>query len=73
MIVFTCFLELGVATFVPVAYIFKSGTLESMLDKISYDDFPALTAIFKDFQGLEFLFWNSRTFKDFKGACEPCL
>ena len=26
-------------------------------------DFPALTAIFKDFQGLEFLFWDSRTFK----------
>ena len=56
MIVFTCFVVLGVATFVPVAYIFKSGTLESMLDEISYKDFPALTAIFKDFQGLEFLF-----------------
>ena len=27
----------------------------------------APTAIFKDFQGLEFL-----TFKDFQGACEPC-
>ena len=28
---------------------------------------------FKDFQGLKFLFWDSRTFKDFQGACEPCL
>ena len=26
-------------------------------------DFPGTTAIFKDFQGLEFLFSNSKTFK----------
>ena len=28
-----------------------------------FKDFPAPTANFKDFQGLEFLFQNSRTFK----------
>ena len=36
MIVFTCFLPLCVATFLPVAYIFTLGTLESMLDEITY-------------------------------------
>ena len=36
-----------------------------------FKDFPAPTAIFKDFQGPEFLFWNSRTFKNFQGACKP--
>ena len=30
---------------------------------LKFKDFPAPTAIFKDFQGLEFLFQNSRTFK----------
>ena len=29
----------------------------------TFKDFPALTAIFKDFQGLDF--------KDFQGACKP--
>ena len=33
-----------------------------------FKDFPAPTAIFKDFQGLECLF---EKFKDFQGACEP--
>ena len=33
-----------------------------------FKDFPATTAIFKGFQGLEFLFSNSRTFK----CGEPC-
>ena len=51
MIVFTCFLVLGVATFVPVAYIFKSGTLESMLDEISYK-FQGLSSADYNFQGL---------------------
>ena len=40
----------------------------------NFKDFPALTALFKDFQCLEFYFENqglSRTFKDFQGACEP--
>ena len=39
----------------------------------NFKDFPAMTVIFKDFQGLEFLFWNSMTFKDFQGACEPWI
>ena len=30
---------------------------------IECKDFPALSAIFKDFQGLKFLFQHSRTFK----------
>ena len=30
---------------------------------LKFKDFPAPTAIFKDFQDLEFLFSNSRTFK----------
>ena len=30
-------------------------------------EIQGLSAIFKDFQGLEFV-----TFKDFQGACEPC-
>ena len=34
-----------------------------------FKDFPAPTAIFKDFQGLELFISN---FKDFQGACEPC-
>ena len=38
---------------------------------LKFKDFPAPTAIFKDLQGLEFLFPNSRTFKDYQGACEP--
>ena len=38
-----------------------------------FKDFPAPTAIFKDFQGLELLFQISRTFKEFQGACEPCV
>ena len=32
-----------------------------------FKDFPAPTAIFKDFQGLELFISN---FKDFQGACE---
>lgn len=42
------------------------GTWESGLDKFSteqFKDFPPPIAIFKDFQGVEFLFENSRTFK----------
>ena len=35
-----------------------------------FKDFPAPTAIFKDFQGLELFISN---FKDFQGACEPCF
>ena len=41
-----------------------SGTWESGMDKViapKFEDFPALTSIFKDFQSLEFLFLNSRT------------
>ena len=30
-------------------------------------EIQGLSAVFNDFQGLEFL-----TFKDFQGACEPC-
>ena len=51
-------LLLRVATFLPVAYIFIQGTLESKLDEISYK-FQGLSSTdcnFKDFQGLEFLF-----------------
>ena len=52
-------LLLHVATFLPVAYnYFHTSTLESKLDEISqkFQGLSALTAIFKDFQGLEFLF-----------------
>jgi len=53
MIVFTCFLLLAVATFLPVAYniIFTQGTLESMLDEISYK-FQGLSSNDCNFQGL---------------------
>ena len=33
-------------------------------------DFPAPIAIFKDFEGLKFVFIK---FKDFHGASEPCI
>ena len=40
---------------------------EAGLDKVSTEiqgpHFPAPTVIYKDFKGLEFLFWISRTFK----------
>ena len=39
-----------------------SRTPESMLDNISYK-FQGLSSTDCNFQGLEFLFWNSRTFK----------
>ena len=51
MIVFTCFLPLCVATFLPVAYIFTLGTLEPMLDEISYK-FQGLSITDCNFQGL---------------------
>ena len=51
MIVCTCVLLLGVATFLPVAYIFTQGTLESMSDKISYK-FQGLSNTDCNFQGL---------------------
>ena len=35
-----------------------------------FKDFPAPTAIFK---ALNFLVQISRTFKEFQGACEPCV
>ena len=54
-IVFTCFLLLGVSSFLPVAYIFTQGTLESMLDEISYK-FQGLASTDCNFQGLKFLF-----------------
>jgi len=38
---------------------------------LKYEDLPVPTAIFKDFEGLEFLFKIPRTFKDFQGAHEP--
>ena len=51
-------LLLRVATFLPVAYIFIQDTLDVSWMKLarSFKDFKALTTIFKDFQGLEFLF-----------------
>ena len=51
MIVFTCCLLLGVATVLPVAYIFTQGTLESMLDEISYK-IQGLSSTDCNFQGL---------------------
>lgn len=51
MIVFTCFLLLGVATVLPVAYIFTQGTLESMLDEMSYK-IQGLSSTDCNFQGL---------------------
>ena len=48
---FTCFLLLDAATFLPVAYIFTSGTLESMSDKISYK-FQRLSSTDYNLQGL---------------------
>ena len=35
-----------------------------------FKDVPAPTAIFKDFEGLNFVFIK---FKDFQGASEPCM
>ena len=37
---------------------------------LKFKDFPAPTAIFKDFEGLKFVFIK---FKDFQGASEPCM
>jgi hypothetical protein len=37
-----------------------------------FKDFQVLLYIFKDIQGLEFSFSNSRTFKDFQVLYEPC-
>ena len=39
---------------------------------LKFTDFPTPTAVFKDFQGLWSSFLNSRIFKDFQAACEPC-
>ena len=53
--------------------IFVSDTWEALLDKIGNTKFQGLSSTDCNFQGLEFLFSNSRTFKDFQGACEPWL
>jgi hypothetical protein len=42
------------------------------LKQEQFKDFEALLYKLKDFQGLEFLFPNSRTFKDLQGLYEPC-
>ena len=42
-----------------------------LVPKFKY--YPAPTAIFKDFKGLEYLFQNSTTVKDFQGTCKPWI
>ena len=42
------------------------------LKQEEFKDFQVLLHKFQDIQGLEFLFSNSRTFKDFQVLYEPC-
>jgi hypothetical protein len=53
-----------------------SQTISENIQKLKqekFKEFQILLYKFKDIQGLEFLFSNSRTFKDFQILYEPCV
>ena len=50
-------------------------TISENIQKLKQGEFKDIQVLlykFKDIQGLEFLFSNSRTFKDFQVLYEPC-
>jgi hypothetical protein len=54
--------------------VFECQTISENIRKLKEEkikDFQVLLDKFKDIQGLEFLFSNSRTFKDFQVLYEP--
>jgi hypothetical protein len=54
--------------------VFESQTISENIHKLKQEeskDIQVLLYKFKDIQGLEFLFSNSRTFKDFQVLYEP--
>ena len=51
-------------------------TISENIQKLKQEEFKDIQVLlykFKDIQGLEFLFSNSRTFKDFQVLYEPCI
>ena len=54
--------------------VFECQTISENIQKLKqekFKDFQVLLYKFKDIQGLEFLFTNSRTFKEFQVLYEP--
>jgi hypothetical protein len=54
---------------------FESQTILENIQQLKHEkfkDFQVLLYKFKEIQGLEILFSNSRTFKDFQVLYEPC-
>jgi hypothetical protein len=55
---------------------FQNQTISENIQKLKQEEFKDIQVLlykFKDIQGLEFLFSNSRTFKDFRQVLyEPC-
>ena len=54
----------------PCLLLFLCSFPQTIKLALKFKDFPAPTAIFKDFEGLNFVFIK---FKDFQGASEPCM
>jgi hypothetical protein len=55
---------------------FECQTISENIQKLKQEEFKDIQVLLykcKDIQGLEFLFSNSRTFKDFQVLYEPCF